>query len=118
MGRGRVLSEVRAMRFEEVLSRYKSGRLSCDEAADVLGMSVSSLYRWRRRLVCCTLALIPSAAIVGMALVTGDPALASKGLMRWAVNVACVVLAGAGVFLVKRSILHRKRVSARATGPL
>lgn len=49
MGRGRVLSEVRGMRFEEVLRRYQSGRLSCDEAADVLGMSVSSFYRWRRR---------------------------------------------------------------------
>jgi transposase len=49
MGRTRVLSEVRAMRFEEVFSRYQSGRLSCDEAADVLGMSVSAFYRWRRR---------------------------------------------------------------------
>ncbi|NYZ25152.1 helix-turn-helix domain-containing protein, partial [Azospirillum oleiclasticum] len=37
------------MRFEEVLSRYRSGRLSSDEAADVLGMSVSSFYRWRCR---------------------------------------------------------------------
>jgi transposase len=32
-----------------VLSRYQSGRLSCDEAADVLGMSVSAFYRWRQR---------------------------------------------------------------------
>jgi transposase len=49
MGRGRVLSEVRAMRFEEVFGRYRCGRLSCEEAADVLGMSVSSFFRWRRR---------------------------------------------------------------------
>jgi hypothetical protein len=49
MGRTRVLSEVRTMRFEGVLSRYRSGRLSCDEAADVLGMSFSTFYRWRRR---------------------------------------------------------------------
>lgn len=49
MERVRVLSEVRAMRFEEVLDRYQSGRLSCEEAADVLGMSVSSFFRWRRR---------------------------------------------------------------------
>ena len=47
MGRGRVLSEVRAMRFEEVFGRYRCGRLSCEEA--VLGMSVSSFFRWRRR---------------------------------------------------------------------
>jgi transposase len=37
------------MRFEEVLGRYGSGRLSCEEAADLLSMSVSSFYRWRRR---------------------------------------------------------------------
>ena len=49
MGRGRVLSEVRAMRFEEVFGRYRCGRLSCEEAADVLGMSVSSFFRWRQR---------------------------------------------------------------------
>ena len=47
MGRGRVLSEVRAMRFEEVFGRYRCGRLSCEEA--VLGMSVSSFFRWRQR---------------------------------------------------------------------
>ncbi len=49
MGRARVLSEVRKMRFQEVMGRYGDGRLSCEEAADVLGMSVSSFYRWRRR---------------------------------------------------------------------
>lgn len=37
------------MRFEEVMGRFGDGRLSCEEAADVLGMSVSSFYRWRRR---------------------------------------------------------------------
>ena len=49
MGRARVLQEVRVMRFEDVFGRYRAGRLSCEEAADVLGMSVSSFYRWRRR---------------------------------------------------------------------
>lgn len=49
MGRARVLSEVRKMRFEKVMGRFGDGRLSCEEAADVLGMSVSSFYRWRRR---------------------------------------------------------------------
>jgi transposase len=37
------------MRFEDVFGRYRVGRLSCEEAADVLGMSVSSFFRWRRR---------------------------------------------------------------------
>jgi len=49
MGRARVLSEVRMMRFEDVVGRLYDGRLSCEEAADVLGTSVSSFYRWRRR---------------------------------------------------------------------
>lgn len=49
MGRARVLSEVRMMRFDEVMGRLNDGRLSCEEAADVLGMSASSFYRWRRR---------------------------------------------------------------------
>ncbi len=47
MGRAGVLQEVRVMRFEEVVGRLYDGRLSCEEAADVLGMSVSSFYRWR-----------------------------------------------------------------------
>jgi transposase len=37
------------MRFEEVVGRLYDGRLSCEEAADVLGVSVSSFYRWRQR---------------------------------------------------------------------
>lgn len=37
------------MRFEDVMGRFGDGRLSCEEAADVLGLSVSSFYRWRRR---------------------------------------------------------------------
>ncbi len=49
MGRVRVLSEVRRMRFEDVFGRYRVGRLSCEEAADVLGISASSFFRWRRR---------------------------------------------------------------------
>ena len=49
MGRAGVLQEVRVMRFEDVLGRFGTGRLSSEEAADVLGMSVSSFYRWRRR---------------------------------------------------------------------
>jgi transposase len=37
------------MRFEEVYGRFQRRRLSCEEAAEVLGMSVSSFYRWRER---------------------------------------------------------------------
>lgn len=37
------------MRFEEVYGRFRVGRLSCEEAAELLGASVSSFYRWRER---------------------------------------------------------------------
>ena len=49
MGRTRVLSEVRVMRFEEIVGRLRDGVLSCEAAAEVLGMSASSFYRWRQR---------------------------------------------------------------------
>ncbi len=49
MGRARVLQEVRIMRFEDVYGRFQFGRLSCEQAADVLGLSVSTFGRWRRR---------------------------------------------------------------------
>jgi transposase len=37
------------MRFEDVYGRYFGGRLSCEEAAELLGVSVSTFGRWRRR---------------------------------------------------------------------
>jgi transposase len=37
------------MRFEEVYGRFHKGRLNCEEAADLLGISVSSFWRRRRR---------------------------------------------------------------------
>jgi hypothetical protein len=49
MGRAGVLQEIRVMRFEDVFGRHRSGRLSCEEAAELLGMSVSTFFRWRRR---------------------------------------------------------------------
>ena len=49
MNRVGVLEEVRQMRFEEVYNQYRSRRLSCSDAADLLGTSVSSFYRYRRR---------------------------------------------------------------------
>lgn len=43
------LNEVIRMRFDDVSHRYASGRLGCDEAADILGVSVSTFYRMRKR---------------------------------------------------------------------
>lgn len=49
MGRSTVLQEIRLMRFEDVYGRYRQGRLSCEEAADVLGVCLSTFGRRRRR---------------------------------------------------------------------
>ena len=49
MRRSEVLQEVRKMRFEEAYNQYRRSRLSCEGAADLLGISVSTFYRYRRR---------------------------------------------------------------------
>jgi transposase len=43
------LREVRRMRFGEVYERFQLGRLSCFEAADILGMSERTFLRYRER---------------------------------------------------------------------
>ncbi len=50
MGRLALLQEIRFMRFEDVYGRYRKGRLSCEEAADLLSVSVSGFFRHRHRL--------------------------------------------------------------------
>lgn len=37
------------MRFEEIHNQYRAKKLSCTEAAELLGSSVSTFYRYRRR---------------------------------------------------------------------
>jgi transposase len=37
------------MRFLDVFERFSQGRLGCDQAADILGVSVSTFYRMRKR---------------------------------------------------------------------
>ena len=41
--------EVLRMRFFDVSQRFMRGELSCDVAAEILGVSVSTYYRMRRR---------------------------------------------------------------------
>lgn len=48
MGRAAVLQEVWIMRFADVYGRYFGGRLSCEEAFELLGASVGRFGRWRR----------------------------------------------------------------------
>ncbi len=49
MGRATVLQEVRIMRFEDVYGRFQGSQLSCEDAADLLGVSVSTFFRYRGR---------------------------------------------------------------------
>lgn len=62
--------------------------------------------------VMIALALVPSASIIGMALVSGEPGLAGQAAMRWLVDVGCVVLGGAVVFGAKRMLLRGKPATA------
>jgi hypothetical protein len=59
--------------------------------------------------VMIALALIPSMAIVGMGISVGDFSLAAGGFVRWAVDVALVVVVSALVLSLKRLYLHRHR---------
>lgn len=49
MGRARGLWEIRMVRFEDLLERHEGGRLSQDEAAEMLGVSGRTFRRWRDR---------------------------------------------------------------------
>jgi len=49
MRRSEINQEVRMMRFEEIYERFQSEQIGCEVAADLLGMSLSTFYRMRRR---------------------------------------------------------------------
>lgn len=53
--------------------------------------------------VMIALALVPSAALVGIAVADGDLGLAADGALRWAHDAAIVMLVGAVVFAVYRA---------------
>lgn len=43
------IHEVTRMKFLDVYGRFCGGRLGCEEAAELLGMSVRTFFRWRQR---------------------------------------------------------------------
>jgi transposase len=49
MGRSHIIEDIHRMRFEEINGSYQKGRLSCEEAAEILGISVRTFYRKRQR---------------------------------------------------------------------
>lgn len=61
--------------------------------------------------VMIALALVPSAAIAAMALVSGELALAGKAALRWLLEAGLVVLISAAVFLWKHLRVQQRRMS-------
>ena len=63
MNRAEVLQEVRLMKFEDVYSRRTADKLTQEQAAEILGVSVRTVRRWKTALkrmaqkVCMTVAL-------------------------------------------------------------
>lgn len=49
MNKSRLTEEVFKMRFENVYDRFEKNRLTCEEAAELLGVSLSTFYRKRQR---------------------------------------------------------------------
>jgi hypothetical protein len=58
--------------------------------------------------VMVALALIPSAALTGMALIRGEWGLAGSASIRWAIDAALVVGVSLPVFACKRSAVHHR----------
>ena len=63
--------------------------------------------------VMVALALIPSMAIVSMALVFGELGLAGQAAMRWGLDVVCVLIASSIVFGLKQLLRHRRQSLSR-----
>lgn len=59
--------------------------------------------------VMIALALIPSMSIVGMALAVGDVGLMGRGLVRWLLDVALVLVVSTLVLGLKQAFLHRRK---------
>lgn len=58
--------------------------------------------------VMVALALVPGAAIAGLGLASGDPAIAASGALRWLVEVGVVLVTSLLVLSWKRSRVHRR----------
>jgi len=88
--------------------------LTAPVIAVVAGIAGAIVVSSRRTLfatgVMVALALVPGMAILGIGLVFGEVGIAAKGLMRWAIDAACVLLSTAVVLGLKRRFLHWRRV--------
>lgn len=73
------------------------------------GVIVASRMKILATGVMVALALVPSAALIGMGLAVGDLSLALGAAARWSVEAGCVIAGGGSVTLLKRTVLHRRR---------
>jgi hypothetical protein len=49
MKKSKIIEDIHKMRFEEIYGSYQSKRLSCEEAAEILGISARTFHRKRQR---------------------------------------------------------------------
>ncbi|WP_164876164.1 DUF389 domain-containing protein [Falsirhodobacter deserti] len=89
-------------------SSIKADGLATSVLAGVAGgIIVSSRLKVLATGVMVALALIPSMALVGMGLATGNTEMMLNAAGRWAVEAACVIFAGGAVIMAKRR-RHRR----------
>ncbi len=74
------------------------------------GIIVSTRMKVLSTGVMVALALVPSASLVGMGIVTGNLDLAFGGLKRFLTDVAAVLVAGGLVLALKRRMQYRRRL--------
>jgi uncharacterized membrane protein len=58
--------------------------------------------------VMIALALIPSATLVSMGLIAGEPEISGKAAVRWLADARFVLVLSMGVFAFKRYRVHRR----------
>jgi hypothetical protein len=49
MKRPQIIEDIHKMRFEDIYGKYRARKLSCEEASEILGISVRTFYRKRQR---------------------------------------------------------------------
>jgi len=77
------------------------------------GVIVASRMKILATGVMVALALVPSAALVGMGLAVGDATIALGAAARWMVEAGCVTAGGGAIILLKRTLLHHRRPAGR-----
>ncbi|WP_372617487.1 DUF389 domain-containing protein [Falsiroseomonas sp.] len=108
---GRAAADLPGLHWAGYWSSVQASGIAVSLVAGVAGATiVSARLTVFATGVMVALALVPSMALVGVGLASGNPGLALGGLLRWGVEVLCVLLAGGTVLALKRRFLHHRRV--------